>query len=38
LAAFGETGWFGGLAPFSGSKERRKSRVIPMEESLDFPP
>jgi hypothetical protein len=37
LAAFGETGWFGGLAPFSGSKEGRQNRVIPVGEFLNFP-
>jgi CubicO group peptidase (beta-lactamase class C family) len=37
LAAFGETGWFGGLAPVSGPEEGRKSRVVPEGRSLHFP-
>jgi hypothetical protein len=36
LAAFGETAWFGGLVPFSGSQEGRKNRVIPVGEFLTF--
>jgi hypothetical protein len=37
LASFGETEWFGGLAPFSGSEEGRKNRVIHVGKFLDFP-
>jgi hypothetical protein len=37
LAIFGETGWFGGLAPFSGPEEGRKNRVIPVGKFLYFP-
>jgi hypothetical protein len=37
LATFGETGWCGGLAPFSGPKEGRKNRVIPEGKFLYFP-
>jgi hypothetical protein len=36
-AAFGETGRFGGLAPFSGREEGRKNRVVPEEMSFHFP-
>jgi hypothetical protein len=37
LASFGETGSFGGLAPFSGLKEGRKNRVVPEGMSFHFP-
>jgi hypothetical protein len=36
LATFGETGWFGGLAPRSDPEEGRKTRVIPEGKFLDF--
>jgi hypothetical protein len=37
LATFGETGSFGGLAPFFGLDEGRKNRVITEEMSFHFP-
>jgi hypothetical protein len=37
LAAFGETGWFGGLAPFPDPEEGRENRVITEERFLHFP-
>jgi hypothetical protein len=37
LATFGETGWFGGLAPCSGAEEGRKNRVTPEGKFLYFP-
>jgi hypothetical protein len=37
LATFGETGWFGGLAPCSGPEEGRKNRVTPEGTFLYFP-
>ena len=37
LAIFGETGWFGGLAPFPGPEEVRKNRVVTKGKSLHFP-
>src|SRR5262245_59626936 len=38
LATFGETGWFGGLAPVSGPEEGSKYRVAPEARSLHAPP
>jgi hypothetical protein len=37
LAIFGETGWFGGLAPFSSPEEVRKNRVVTEGKPLHFP-
>jgi putative transposase len=37
LASFGETGWCGGLAPFSGLEEGKKNRVVPKRRVFHFP-
>jgi hypothetical protein len=37
LASFGETGWFGGLAPFFYPEGRRKNRVGPERRVFHFP-
>ena len=37
LASFGETGWFGGLAPFSCAREGHENRAIPEGKFLYFP-
>jgi hypothetical protein len=37
LAAFGETGWFGGLATFSCPQEGRENRAVTEGKFFHFP-
>jgi hypothetical protein len=37
LATFGETGWFGGFAPFSCFREDQENRVATEGKFLYFP-